>query len=198
MIIGANFITSLAKFDENLASTFSEVAFLGRSNVGKSSLINSLCKQKNLAKSSATPGKTQLINFFEVSCKKNEEKFKIHFIDLPGFGYAKVSKNLKEIWNYNLDEFLRLRTSIKLFVHLIDSRHTHLDIDMNLQEYLKTFLRADQKILRVFTKCDKLNQSQKAKLKNEFKDALLVSNLKGFGLQDLENIIIFQTLGFDK
>lgn len=195
MIIGANFITSLAKLDENLASTFSEVAFLGRSNVGKSSLINSLCKQKNLAKSSATPGKTQLINFFEVSCKKNEEKFKIHFIDLPGFGYAKVSKNLKEIWNHNLDEFLRLRTSIKLFVHLIDSRHTHLDIDMNLQEYLKSFLRADQKILRVFTKCDKLNQSQKVKLKNEFQDALLVSNLKGFGLQDLENIIIFQTLG---
>jgi len=198
MIIGANFITSLAKFDENLASTFSEVAFLGRSNVGKSSLINSLCKQKNLAKSSATPGKTQLINFFEVICKKNEEKFKIHFIDLPGFGYAKVSKNLKEIWNHNLDEFLRLRTSIKLFVHLIDSRHTHLDLDMNLQEYLKGFLRADQKILKVFTKCDKLNQSQKAKLKNEFKDALLVSNLKSFGLQDLENIIIFQTLGFDK
>lgn len=198
MIIGANFITSLAKFDENLASTFSEVAFLGRSNVGKSSLINSLCKQKNLAKSSATPGKTQLINFFEVICKKNEEKFKIHFIDLPGFGYAKVSKNLKEIWNHNLDEFLRLRTSIKLFVHLIDSRHMHLELDMNLQEYLKGFLRVDQKILKVFTKCDKLNQSQKAKLKNEFKDALLVSNLKGFGLQDLENIIIFQTLGFDK
>ena len=75
MIISAKFITSLAKFDENLASNLSEVAFLGRSNVGKSSLINSLCKQKNLAKSSATPGKTQLINFFEVTCKKNEEKF---------------------------------------------------------------------------------------------------------------------------
>lgn len=75
------------------------MAFLGRSNVGKSSLINSLCKQKKLAKSSATPGKTQLINIFEVLCKKDEDKFSIHFIDLPGFGYAKVSKNLKEIWN---------------------------------------------------------------------------------------------------
>ncbi len=111
MIISAKFITSLVKFDENLSSNFSEVAFLGRSNVGKSSLINSLCKQKNLAKSSATPGKTQLINFFEVICKRNEEKFNINFIDLPGFGYAKVSKNLKEIWNQNLDEFLKCFSS---------------------------------------------------------------------------------------
>lgn len=198
MIISAKFITSLAKFDENLSSNLSEVAFLGRSNVGKSSLINSLCKQKNLAKSSATPGKTQLINFFEVTCKKNEEKFSINFIDLPGFGYAKVSKNLKEIWNKNLDEFLKFRTSIKLFIHLIDSRHTHLEIDTNLKSYLQNFLNPDQKILQVFTKCDKLNQSQRAKLKNEFKDSLLVSNLNKFGLDALEDIIINQTLGFDK
>lgn len=198
MIISAKFITSLVKFDENLSSNFSEVAFLGRSNVGKSSLINSLCKQKNLAKSSATPGKTQLINFFQVTCKRNEEKFNINFIDLPGFGYAKVSKNLKAIWNQNLDEFLKLRTSIKLFIHLIDSRHTHLEIDVNLNDYLKRFLRPDQKILKVFTKCDKLNQSEKAKLKNEFKDSILVSNLNKIGLDSLEDIIINQTLGLDK
>ncbi|ECW7655285.1 YihA family ribosome biogenesis GTP-binding protein [Campylobacter coli] len=195
MIISAKFITSLDKFDENFASHFSEVAFLGRSNVGKSSLINSLCKQKKLAKSSATPGKTQLINFFEILCKKDEDKFSIHFIDLPGFGYAKVSKNLKEIWNKNLDEFLKLRSSIKLFVHLIDSRHTNLDIDLNLDEYLKSFLRPDQRVLKVFTKCDKLNQSEKAKLKNNFKDAILISNLNKMGLDDLEYEIIKQTLG---
>ncbi|HDZ4966220.1 TPA: YihA family ribosome biogenesis GTP-binding protein, partial [Campylobacter jejuni] len=110
----------------------------------------------------------------------------------------KVSKNLKEIWNQNLDEFLKFRTSIKLFIHLIDSRHTHLEIDMNLNDYLKNFLRPDQKILKVFTKCDKLNQSEKTKLKNEFKDFLLVSNLSKFGLDSLEDIIINQTLGFDK
>ncbi|EDO8963032.1 YihA family ribosome biogenesis GTP-binding protein, partial [Campylobacter coli] len=173
----------------------SEVAFLGRSNVGKSSLINSLCKQKKLAKSSATPGKTQLINIFEVLCKKDEDKFSIHFIDLPGFGYAKVSKNLKEIWNKNLDEFLKLRSSIKLFVHLIDSRHTNLDIDLNLDKYLKSFLKPDQRVLKVFTKCDKLNQSEKAKLKNSFKDAILISNLNKMGLDDLEHEVIKQTLG---
>ncbi|MBZ7935504.1 YihA family ribosome biogenesis GTP-binding protein [Campylobacter sp. B0100352/1] len=195
MIINARFITSLAKFDINFASNFSEVAFLGRSNVGKSSLINSLCKQKNLAKSSSTPGKTQLINFFEVLCQKDEDKFNIHFVDLPGFGYAKVSKNLKEEWNVHLDEFLRLRTSIKLFIHLIDSRHTDLEIDKGLNDYLKGFLRLDQKILKVFTKCDKLNQSEKAKLRNNFKDAILISNLNKFGLDKLENEIINQVLG---
>ncbi|MGH2305785.1 ribosome biogenesis GTP-binding protein YihA/YsxC [Campylobacter taeniopygiae] len=195
MIINARFITSLAKFDINFASNFSEVAFLGRSNVGKSSLINSLCKQKNLAKSSSTPGKTQLINFFEVLCQKDEDKFNIHFVDLPGFGYAKVSKNLKEEWNVYLDEFLRLRTSIKLFIHLIDSRHIGLEIDKELDGYLKGFLKPDQKVLKVFTKCDKLNQSEKAKLKNNFKDAILISNLNKFGLDKLENEIINQVLG---
>lgn len=198
MIIGAKFITSLVKFDKNLQSNISEVAFLGRSNVGKSSLINSLCKQKKLAKSSATPGKTQMINFFEVMCKKDEEKFNINFIDLPGFGYAKVSKNLKQIWNRNLDEFLKLRTSIELFVHLIDARHTHLEIDMYLNDYLKSFLKLDQKILKVFTKCDKLNQSEKVKLKHEFKDCILVSNTNKIGLDSLEYAIINQILGFDK
>ncbi len=195
MIVEAHFVTSLAKFDANFASNISEVAFLGRSNVGKSSLINSLCKQKKLAKSSSTPGKTQLINFFKITCIQNEEKFNIHFIDLPGFGYAKVSKNLKEIWNKNLDEFLKLRSSIKLFIHLIDSRHTNLEIDLSVDDYLQSFLKPDQKILKVFTKCDKLNQSEKAKLKNTFKDAILVSNLNKNGLDYLENEIINQTLG---
>ncbi|EAI3652062.1 YihA family ribosome biogenesis GTP-binding protein, partial [Campylobacter coli] len=102
---------------------------------------------------------------------------------------------LKEIWNKNLDEFLKLRSSIKLFVHLIDSRHTNLDIDLNLDKYLKSFLKPDQRVLKVFTKCDKLNQSEKAKLKNSFKDAILISNLNKMGLDDLEHEVIKQTLG---
>ena len=183
MISSATFLTSLAKFDPNFEANCAEVAFLGRSNVGKSSLINTLCKQKKLAKSSSTPG------------KKNEEEFKIHFIDLPGFGYAKVSKNLKEIWNKNLDEFLKLRTSIKLFLHLIDARHTNLEIDLDVDVYLKSFLRGDQQILKVFTKADKLNQSQKTKLKNDFENSLLISNLNKSGLTLLENIILEKTLG---
>ena len=197
MILQAKFITSFAKFDEEYPSIFSEVAFLGRSNVGKSSLINSLCKQKNLAKSSSTPGKTRLINFFEILCKKDNDKFSINFIDLPGFGYAKVSKDLKKSWDKNLDEFLRKRTSIKLFIHLIDSRHTNLEPDLRLDEYLQDFKKEDQRILKVFTKSDKLNQSQKTKLKNAFKNSVLISNLNKTGLDELEKIIINQCLGLD-
>ncbi|TXE81558.1 YihA family ribosome biogenesis GTP-binding protein [Campylobacter peloridis] len=198
MIINAKFLTSASQIDNAPDLALTEIAFLGRSNVGKSSLINTLCKNKNLAKSSSTPGKTQLINFFEVDCKYNEDKFKVIFVDLPGFGYAKVSKKTKEIWNKNLDEFLRERSSIKLFVHLIDARHYQLDIDLNLDEYLNSFLRADQKKIIVFTKSDKLNQSQKAKLLNTYKDAILISNLKKQGIDKLENKIILESLGINE
>ncbi|TQR31906.1 YihA family ribosome biogenesis GTP-binding protein [Campylobacter sp. MIT 99-7217] len=195
MIISAKFLSSLPKFDENFSALHTEIAFLGRSNVGKSSLINALCHQKQLAKSSSTPGKTQLINFFEVIFKQHDERIIVNFIDLPGFGYARVSKSLKEIWNKNLDEFLKLRNSIKLFIHLIDSRHTDLELDESVDAYLQSFLRADQKVLKVFTKSDKLNQSQKARLKNAYKNAVLVSSYKKDGLQNLEELILKKSLG---
>ena len=116
-------------------------------------------------------------------------------MDLPGFGYAKISKSLKQSWNKNLDEFLRLRPSIKLFVHLVDSRHENLELDENIRTYLQDLTQNDQKILTVFTKADKLNQSQKTKLKNAFKDTLLVSSFKKQGLQELEKQIFNQALG---
>ncbi|MBT0816814.1 ribosome biogenesis GTP-binding protein YihA/YsxC [Campylobacter lari] len=198
MILNAKFLISASKIDEAPQPICTEIAFLGRSNVGKSSLINTLCKNKNLAKSSSTPGKTQLINFFEVDYKKDEDKFKLIFIDLPGFGYAKVSKKTKAIWNKNLDEFLKERSSIKLFIHLIDSRHGNLDIDANLDLYLDSFIRADQKKITVFTKADKLNQSQKAKILNINKNAILVSNLKKSGIDKLEQKIILESFGFNE
>ncbi|AJC86166.1 ribosome biogenesis GTP-binding protein YihA/YsxC [Campylobacter sp. RM16704] len=198
MILNAKFLTSASKIDEAPQSIYAEIAFLGRSNVGKSSLINTLCKNKNLAKSSSTPGKTQLINFFEVDCKKDEDKFKLMFIDLPGFGYAKVSKKTKAIWNKNLDEFLKERNSIKLFIHLVDSRHDNLDIDANLDLYLDSFIRGDQKKITVFTKVDKLNQSQKTKILNANKNAIMVSNLKKSGIDKLEQKIILESLGFNE
>jgi GTP-binding protein len=100
-IINATFIKSAQCIKDSLPQDIAEVAFIGRSNVGKSSLLNSLTKRKNLAKSSSTPGKTKLINFFEIIFKddKTDEKFKTRFVDLPGFGYARVSKHLKKQWH---------------------------------------------------------------------------------------------------
>lgn len=195
MIISAKFISSLAKYDENLPLACTQIAFLGRSNVGKSSLINALCRQKSLAKSSSMPGKTRLINLFEVVFKLDEKKHTFIFVDLPGFGYAKVSKDTKEQWHKGLDEFLRKQRQIKLFVHLVDARHTNLELDEGLQRYLQSFLQVDQRILRVFTKADKLNQSQKAKLKQNFKDAFLISSTAKQGLKELENELFKQSLG---
>lgn len=185
----AKFIISATSLKNSPTHSLSEIAFLGRSNVGKSSLINALVKRKNLAKSSQTPGKTRLINFFEIICK-DESEFSLMFVDLPGFGYAKVSKNMQDEWQKNLDEFLKKRQNIRLFVHLADSRHFDLESDENLNSYINSFIRPDQRLFRVYTKSDKINQSQKAKLLNYDKDAVIVSTLKNSGIDELRQSII--------
>ena len=198
--LSANFITSSPSIKEAPSFVTSEVVFLGRSNVGKSSLINALVNQKNLAKSSSTPGKTQLINFFEAEfCEEKEEsekeKFKLILVDLPGFGYAKVAKSKHDEWRKNLDEFLKFRSDIRLFIHLIDARHFDLDIDVNVDSYLKSFLRADQKILNLYTKSDKLNQSQKSAIIKFDPSGILVSTLSKSGIDKAREAIINHALG---
>ncbi len=173
----------------------SEVAFLGRSNVGKSSLLNALVERKNLAKSSATPGKTKLINFFEVHYKDGEAIYPLRFVDLPGYGYAKTSKSIKEEWQKNLTQFLRQRDSIRIFIHLIDARHPELAIDKSTREFLRSIARGDQKIIEVFTKADKLKQSQKAALKKLHPDALLVSSVDKKGIEELKIKILEHIFG---
>ncbi len=126
-ITNAHFLASASKISECPAPTTSEIVMLGRSNVGKSTFINTLL-ESNLAKSSSTPGKTRLINFF-TSIWHDQEKdlhIPISLIDLPGIGYAKVSKQELTLWQRNLWEFLQQRSSIKLFIHLIDARHQSL------------------------------------------------------------------------
>jgi len=198
--LSAKFITSSPSIKEAPSFVTSEVVFLGRSNVGKSSLINALVNQKNLAKSSSTPGKTQLINFFEAEfCEGKEdgekEKFKLILVDLPGFGYAKVAKSKHDEWRKNLDEFLKFRSDIRLFIHLIDARHFDLDIDLNVDSYLKSFLRADQKILNLYTKSDKLNQSQKSAIMKFDPSGILVSTLSKSGIDKAREAIINHALG---
>lgn len=237
MITSAKFIISATNFSQSPHFALSEVAFLGRSNVGKSSLINALTRQKNLAKSSATPGKTRLINFFEVNFKLNlkeqnssenalenlgaslnlnskqslnsqgnesqnlsvnssqSDKFALIFVDLPGFGYAKVSHAQRAEWDKNLDEFLKKRQAIRLFVHLRDARHENLALDESINEYLQSLKSPSQSILQVFTKADKLNQSQKTRLCKTYPNALLVSSAKNTGLAQLESALITHTLG---
>jgi len=171
----------------------SEVVFLGRSNVGKSSTLNGLCQRKNLAKSSSTPGKTQLINFFETRYLYDDESYPVRFVDLPGFGYAKVSKSLKEVWQKNLVEFIEQRTSIRLYIHLRDARHPNAKIDNDVERYINDFLRGDQRYITVFTKMDKLNQKERNKLKKEFPNSIGISNLKKQGF-DRVHFEILQTI----
>ncbi len=171
----------------------SEVVFLGRSNVGKSSTINALTNRKNLAKSSSTPGKTQLINFFDVEYRLGDEPYGVRYVDLPGFGYAKVSKSLKEVWQKNLVEYIENRVAIRLFIHLRDARHPHAKIDDDVERYIKEFIRPDQRYLMVFTKIDKLNQKERAALKREFPDAITISNSKRNGLERVHREI-FETI----
>jgi GTP-binding protein len=189
-VVEANFIKSAQSISDSLPEDMSEVVFLGRSNVGKSSTLNGLTQRKNLAKSSATPGKTQLINFFETRYLYNELSYPVRFVDLPGFGYAKVSKSLKEVWQKNLVEFIHHRVSIRIFIHLRDARHPHAKIDDDVQQYISEFIRPDQKYLTVFTKIDKLNQKERNKLKREFPNSITVSNLKKNGYDRVHNLIL--------
>ncbi len=191
-IVDAQFLTSAQSIVDSPSPDKAEVAFLGRSNVGKSSLLNTLTNRKGLAKSSSTPGKTQLINYFDIKFKTGNEELPYlyaRFVDLPGFGYAKVSKGLKRDWNRNLTGYLEQRPCLQIFVHLIDSRHPNLAIDKNVDEFLKQNKRGDQIIINAFTKTDKLKQNDLQKLKRAYPDGIFISNLKKRGMMDLQNAI---------
>ncbi len=196
-IVEATFIKSAQSIADSLPEDMSEVVFLGRSNVGKSSTLNGLTQRKSLAKSSATPGKTQLINFFETQYLYHEQRYPVRFVDLPGFGYAKVSKTLKEVWQKNLVEFIHHRVSIRLFIHLRDARHPHAKIDDDVKNYISEFIRPDQRYLTVFTKIDKLNQKERAKLKREFPGSITLSNLKKNGHERVHKEILQTIFGVE-
>lgn len=184
-ILNATFLKSASKISEAPGEDFAEVAFLGRSNVGKSTLINLLTNKKNLAKSSATPGKTRVINFFEVDAVVGGERVRFRLVDLPGFGYAKVSKRERELWEKNLTKFLLGRSSIKLFCLLRDSRHPQMEIDDEVKEFLGGLNRFDYEVLEVFTKTDKLTKNELSILKSKKNGAVFVSAQDKSGLEQL-------------
>ncbi len=202
MVKKSFFVTSAKTLAQCPPVDIAEVALLGRSNVGKSTLINSILNHPKLAKTSATPGKTQLINFFETIWEdSNHQNFRFRIVDLPGFGYAKVSKTIKRDWEKNLWDFLCHRSSIKLFILLIDSRHQDLEIDQEVFRILQANCKGDQEVLKVFTKCDKLNANQRNALIHQ--DALLMSvDEKIFkkdqgGRQKISKMILKKVFGCD-
>ncbi|TLD97250.1 YihA family ribosome biogenesis GTP-binding protein [Helicobacter jaachi] len=163
-VVQSHFLSSASSIFNAPPPVDSEIVFLGRSNVGKSTLINALLN-KPLAKSSSTPGKTQLINFFYSLWTLDKQPLPLTLIDLPGFGYAKVSKTLQKQWQKHLMDFLLARGSIKLFLHLLDARHTQMEIDISVGQMLERICHNDQYILRIYTKADKLKQSELNALK---------------------------------
>lgn len=140
----ANFIISAEKLSQCPETSLAEFPLLGRSNVGKSSFINALSNNKKLAKTSNTPGKTRLINYFNFS-----DKFMI--ADLPGYGYAKVSKDAQARWQKNLEEYLLNRGQIKSLVQLIDSRHDIQKNDYQMREWVNAY---ELPIITIATKVD--------------------------------------------
>ena len=153
-IISAEYIISNPTYDKCPKPDKPEYAFIGRSNVGKSSLINMLCNKTHLAKTSSTPGKTQLINHFNVVSTegKNSKNFKWYLVDLPGYGYATVSKKIKKSWGRMIEDYLRKRENLSNVFILIDSRHEPQPIDI---EFVNQLGEWRLPFAIVFTKSDK-------------------------------------------
>ena len=123
-----------------------EVALAGRSNVGKSSFINTMLNRKNLARTSGKPGKTQLLNFFNIDCQ-------LRFVDVPGYGYARVSKKEREKWGKMIEEYLTTRKNLKAVISLVDLRHEPSADDVQMYEFLKYY---EIPVILVATKADKI------------------------------------------
>ena len=180
----SEFITSAVKRNQYPVDVRPEVAFVGRSNVGKSSIINALTNRRKLAKVSQTPGKTRLINFFLI----NDE---MYLVDLPGYGYAKVSKQEKESWGKTIETYLVEREQLKKVVLLVDSRHKPTADDILMHKWIKHF---GYKVIVIATKSDKLSNNEIGKSKKLIKETLklgpedefyLFSSVKKNGKEEL-------------
>lgn len=180
----AKFVISAPDIRHLPKDTGIEVAFAGRSNAGKSSALNALTQQKGLARTSKTPGRTQLINLFEV-----EEG--IRLVDLPGYGYAEVPEEMKRKWQHALGEYLQKRECIKGLVVLMDIRHPLKDLDMQMIEWS---VAMEVPVLVLLTKADKLSSGARKKQLLEVREALAPLN----GDIEIEYFSAPKKLGIDK
>ena len=156
-ISNVRFVKSLTGIKDKPIPKLPELAVVGRSNVGKSSLINSIFNQKKLAKISSTPGKTRLINYFEV-----ENKY--YFVDLPGYGFAKIPKQESDKWKKMLENYLKNNSDLRLVLILIDARRGLMQIDKTMMDWFDYF-KIKYKI--ILTKVDKLSSNELSKIRSK-------------------------------
>ena len=187
-----HFIKSAVTSDQYPRHTLPEIAFIGRSNVGKSSLLNTLVHKKNLARISNIPGRTQLINFFNI-----EEK--LCFVDLPGYGYAKVPDHIKKQWQPMIETYLMKSENLKSVVLIVDSRHQPTHHDVKMREWLQAY---QIPMIVVATKIDKIPKTKRQKQMNIVSDTLTIqtaavlpfSALTGEGIKRIWQAIFQATL----
>lgn len=183
------FITSATKLEECPPATLPEVTFAGRSNVGKSSLINTLLNRKNIARTSNTPGKTQQMNYYQIG----DEFF---MVDLPGYGFAKVPKKERERWGKSIREYLLDRESLRLILHVVDVRHDPSQLD---EDFFYWMGMNEKPFAVVLSKSDKLSRnkvnSSKAKVRRTLKEMnievpiLPFSSSSREGVDEIEKLI---------
>lgn len=162
----ATFLTSAVRKEQWMMDDIPEFCFIGRSNVGKSSFLNTLANHKNLARISQRPGKTQVLNFFVIN------KDQCRFVDVPGYGFAKVSDNQKQQFAEMMEEYLTQRTNLKAVFLLLDFRHAPSKDDILMLEYLQS---KHIKICLVATKIDKVSKNQYVKHKKNILNTLKLS-----------------------
>jgi len=175
-ITNSEFIISAVKPEQYPVDNRVEFAFVGRSNVGKSSLINTITNRKKLVKVSGTPGKTRLVNFFLI----NDE---FYFVDLPGYGYAKVSKTEQAKWGKMMEMYLLNREPLKKIVLLVDGRHKPTQDDIMMYEWVKYY---GSNVLVIATKEDKLKRNEIKKSEKLIRETL--------GMPNDEKLIFFSSL----
>jgi GTP-binding protein len=193
-IIDANFLAGASSSGSLLAPTMAEIAFAGRSNVGKSSLINSLVERKGLVRTGATPGVTRQINFFEARARDGAV---FHLVDLPGYGYSKVSKSERSAWQTLIENYLRTRVTLAALALLVDVRRGVEEDDAQLISFvdeMSTAQRLPVEVVIIATKIDKLGvAARRAALadiaKNSRRKALGFSSETGEGRAELWRIL---------
>jgi len=194
LVKNSEYVTSAVDMEQCPADDLPEAVFSGKSNVGKSSLINALCNKKKLAYVGNTPGKTRMLNFFLLNGN-------MRFVDLPGYGFAKVSKEKRSSYSGLAEEFMQKRKNIKIVIQLLDIRHEPSEDDIQMIDFLN---QTQIPFLISVSKCDKLSKAQYMKRAGEIVEKLridpdtpfiLTSSETGQGIEEIWDAIEFYCFG---